>query len=334
MSATKRKLVTIMLLGMVVTAALGFGAAVAEYDRVTRVPADCDERFGDNSPSAWSIRGIGSAVPDFDGSRWFAAGYHEVRIPSRDPGIELRAWWLPPRGGPTAGSGPSAGSVVVIHGFGTCVRDPVVLAPTGMLHRLGYGVLLFDLRDHGASTVEDGRVAGGAKEYRDVLGAVDWLVDQGAAPDRIGLFGTSMGAASAIIAAGQDERVAAVWAESSYADIMRRIADGLEEAGLPRWLAPIAQPLARIVSGDDIGSPSLPGELANLRGRHLFIVHGTLDGLIDVSHAEILDSAARSAGVLTERWIVADAGHVDAMFVQPDEYERRVGDFFRAAFGS
>jgi len=322
------RLVILMFVGIIVVAAAGFGAAAVVYDRMSRVAADCDERFGDNSPAAWSVRGIASAVPDFDGTPLFVADYRELRVASRDPGIELRAWWLPSR------AGPDAPSIVVVHGFGTCVRDPVVLAPAGMLHRLGYGVLLLDLRDHGASTIEDGRTAGGTEEYRDVLGAVDWLVVQGAEPGRIGVLGTSMGAATAIIAAGQDERIAAVWEDSGYADIETRIAEGLEDEGYPRLLAPIALLVARIVSGDDLGSPSVLGELANLRGRHLFIVHGALDGLIDVSHAETLAEAAGSAGVLTDRWVVADAGHVDAMLVHPEEYERRLGGFFRTALGS
>jgi len=323
---TRRPLIGIVLLGVLALVA-GFSAAAVVYDRVSRV-ADCAERFGDNSPAAWSVRGIASAVPDFDGKHLFVADYREVLVPSRDPGIDLRAWWLPSR------AGDDAPSIIVVHGFGTCVRDPVVLAPAGMLHRLGYGVLLLDLRDHGRSTVEDGRTAGGTEEYRDVLGAVDWLVAQGAESRRIGILGTSMGAAAAIMAAGQDERIAAVWADSGYADLETLIAEGLADQGLPPQLASIALLMARLVSGDDLGSPSVLGELANLRGRQLFIVHGTLDGLIDVSHAQALAEVASSAGVLVDRWIVADTGHVDAVLVHPEGYERRLRGFFATAFAS
>ena len=323
---TRRALLVLVLVGVLALAA-GFGAAAAVYDRVSRV-ADCAERFGDNSPAAWSVRGIASAVPDFDGTPLFVADYREVRVPSRDPGIDLRAWWL------RSHDREDAPSIIVVHGFGTCVRDPAVLAPAGMLHRLGYDVLLLDLRDHGGSTIEDGRTAGGTEEYRDVLGAVDWLVARGAEPGRIGILGTSMGAATAIMAAGQDERIAAVWEDSGYADLEARIAEGLADEGLPPALAPVALLVARLVSGDDLGSPSVLGELANLRGRHLFIVHGALDGLIDVSHARTLAEAASSAGVLVDRWIVADTGHVDAALVHPERYERRLSRFFASAFVS
>lgn len=320
-------LIGLVLATTLLLAAAGLGAAAAIYDQRAHVPAACDERFGDNSPAGWTVRGIDSARPGFDGAPYFVADYREERIRSRDPGIELHAWWLPPR------DGADAPSIIVVHGFGTCVRDPAVLAPAGMLHRLGYGVLLLDLRDHGDSTIEDGRAAGGTEEYRDVLGAVDWLVSEGAEPGRVGLLGTSMGAAAAIIAAEQDPRIPAVWAESSYADVVDLIADGLEAHGVPGVLAPIATVVAQVVAGDDITSPSMLGGMQDLRGRRLSIVHGSLDGLVDPAHARVLGDAARAAGVEVEVWLVADAGHVDAVLVHPDEYERRLGRFFGAAFG-
>jgi len=320
-----------ILIGVIAVAAVGYlGAAVVVYDRISRVDADCGGRFRDNTPAAWSTVGASarSVAPAFDAARLFVSEYHEVRIASRDPGIDLHAWWLPSR------DGTEAPTVIIVHGRGSCVREPEVLASAGMLHRLGYGVLLLDLRDHGASTVEDGRYAGGTEEFRDVQGAVDWLVARGAEPGRIGVLGTSMGAATVIIAAGQDERIAAVWEDSGYADIETRIAEELEQQGYPRLLAPAANLVARIVSGDDLTSHTVLGELTNLRGRHLFIAHGAMDGRTYVSHADALAEAARSAGVRTDRWIVAEAGHVEAMFLHPEEYERRLEGFFRAAFGS
>ena len=40
----------------------------------------------------------------------------------------------------------------------------------------------------------------------------------------------------------------------------------------------------------------------------------------------------RAAGVLTDLWIVPEAAHTKAMFLDPGEYERRLGSFFRGAF--
>ncbi len=230
-----RRLVTGILVGAIAVVAAGYlGAVVIVYDTMSRVDTDCGGRFSGNTPAAWSTEGASaqSAAPAFDPNPLFVAEYRDVRFPSRDLGIELHGWWLPTQ------DGFEAPTVVAIHGRGSCVRDPEILAPAGMLHRHGYGVLLVDLRDHGASTVEDGRYAGGTEEYRDVQGAVDWLVGQGAEPGRIGVLGTSMGAATAVIAAGQDSRIAAVWEDTSYADIETRVSEELEQEGYPTLLAP------------------------------------------------------------------------------------------------
>jgi dipeptidyl aminopeptidase/acylaminoacyl peptidase len=292
------------------------------YEQVSRVEPDCGGRYPGYSPSAWSPPGW---AVDFDAKPYFVSEYDDVRIASRDPGIELHGWWLP-------SARPDAPVVIDLHGLGACVRHPEVLAPAGMLHRLGYGVLLIDLRDHGASTIEDGRMAGGTEEYRDVMGAVDWLIEGGAVPGRIGLLGASMGAATAIISGGQDDRVAAVWADSSFADIERRTAEELEAKGFPGILAPAATLVARLVSGDDFNSHTVVGEVANLAGRDLFIVHGELDEATYVSHAYDLVEAAREAGTDVGEWIVPDAGHVAAMFIDPEAYQRRLAGFFGSAF--
>jgi len=312
-----------LLGGVALLGAVYLGAAAVAYESVSRVEPDCDGRYPGYTPAEWSPP---RWATDFDAAPYFVADYEDVRFASRDPGLELHGWWLP------SGAGPDAPVVIDIHGLGGCVRHPEVLAPAGMLHRLGYGVLLLDLRDHGASTIEDGRMAGGTEEYRDVMGAIDWLIDRGAVPGRIGALGASMGAATAIISGGQDDRIAAVWADSSYADIERRIAEELEARGLPGILAPASTLVARLISGDDFSSHTVLGEVANLAGRDLFIVHGELDQSTDVSHAHDLAEAARANGVEMDRWIVPDAGHVDAMFLEPEAYEQHLGVFFGSAF--
>lgn len=317
-----------ILIGVVVLVAAAYlGAAAVVYDNLSRVEADCQGRWVGYSPASWSPPGWASE-PDvgYDAESLFVAEYEDVRIPSRDAGIELHGWWIP------SAAGPGAPAVVIVHGVNVCIRHPESLAPAGMLHRLGYAVLLLDLRDHGSSTVEDGRYAGGTEEYRDVMGAVDWLVDRGAEPGRIGVFGTSLGAAVVIITAGQDDRIAAVWADSAYADVERRIVEELEAKGYPALLAPAATLVARLVSGDDFTSHTVLGEVANLEGRHLGVTHGEEDQSTYVSHAYELVDAARSAGALVDDWIVPEAGHVAAMFLWPDDYESRLRAFFESAF--
>lgn len=303
-----------------------FGAAAVVYESVSRVEPHCDGRFSGNTPASWAPPSW--APSDFDPAPYAMPGYRDVRFPARDVPLGLHGWWVSPP------AGFEAPTIIVVHGLGSCIRDREVLLPAGMLSRLGYGVLMLDLRDHGESDVEDGRMAGGTEEYRDVMAAVDWLVAQGVAPDRIGVLGTSMGAATVIVAAGQDERISAVWADTSYADVETRIAEELEARGFPRLLAPAATLVARVLSGDDFSAHTMLGEIANLGHRPVFITHGAEDRTTVVAHADALIAAARSAGVPHEAWIVEDAGHVGAMFLHAQDYQRRLAAFFGEALGS
>src|SRR5262249_25493143 len=79
------------------------------------------------------------------------------------------------------------------------------------LHAVGYAILSVDLSDNGGDTVGNGRISMGYSERWDVLGAYDYLLTRGFAPDRIGLEGVSMGAATVILAAAAEPRIRAVW---------------------------------------------------------------------------------------------------------------------------
>ena len=319
----RRYVALAVLLGVVVLLGSAlFGVSAAVYEQAARVEPDCGGHYQGYSPAAWS--GPRWAT-DFDPEPYLTSDYETVRMPSRDDGIELHTWWLP-------ADDPAAPAIVVIHGRSACIRHPEVLAPAAMLHRLGYAVLLVDLRDHGASTIEDGYYAGGTEEYRDVMGAIDWLLARETPPRGIGVLGTSLGAATAVIAGGADDRVQAVWEDSSYSEMVRRVAEDLEQRGLPTFLAPATVLLARLFAGDDLASHTVLGETRNLTGRHLFITHGEDDDATYVSHAHALLEAAEEADVIVESWIVPDAGHVDALFQHPEEYESRLGAFFGAAF--
>jgi dipeptidyl aminopeptidase/acylaminoacyl peptidase len=297
-------------------------ASAVVWDRLTSLPGPCGDRWASNTPEAFE-------VPDsytLDTTPWAMPPPIDVRLPSRDPRIEIAAWWLPAAASESGGPAPA---VIVVHGFTACRHDHAVLLPAGMLHRNGFSVLLIDLRDHGDSTREDGRFAGGTDEYRDVLGAWDWLrTEQGIEPSRIGLLGISLGAATVLLATGQEQGVAAVWEDSSYADLGTAIDAELTREGYPTFLAFGGVLAARIISGDDLVSYSPLDAVATLAGRPLAITHGTADTRLIVEYGHQLEAAARAGGGPVEAWYVDGAGHTEAMVTHPDEYERRLVGFF------
>lgn len=257
----------------------------------------------------------------------FTLEYETVNFPSREDNLDIRAAFIQ--------ADEDSPAVILVHGLGGCRFVPAILTAADMLHRAGYSVLMMDMRNHGESQVTTGRMAGGIHEYRDVLGAWDWLVTaQGIPPERIGLFGTSLGGAAVVIAAAEEPQVAAVWEDSSYAGVDLAIQNELALRGYPGFLASAAASAGWFMDGLDLSVRSPLKSVPLLRDRPLFITHGEADKRMPVEHAYILVDALRAAGRDFEPWIVPGSGHVEAIFDYPDEYESRLVAFFNASLNS
>ena len=125
-----------------------------------------------------------------------------VEFTSSD-GIPLRGWWNP---------GESKMPVIIFaHGLN---RSRLELLERGAeSNRRGYGVLLFDLRNHGESGKAYTTI--GVFESRDVCAASKLVREKAGSRPQI-LWGVSMGASSAILAAKQCPGFAAIVADSSF----------------------------------------------------------------------------------------------------------------------
>jgi fermentation-respiration switch protein FrsA (DUF1100 family) len=127
-----------------------------------------------------------------------------IQFSSTD-GIDLKGWYLPAQGA-------AKGTIVYCHGLNRTRIEMLPKAAFG--HQLGYNGLLFDFRHQGASA--GALTTLGFKERFDVLGAVRYaLADEKAARPVI-LWGVSMGAAAALLAAAESPDVAAVISDSSF----------------------------------------------------------------------------------------------------------------------
>ena len=299
---------------------VAYGAAsVLVYDQLSRVTAVCSGGRAD--PASYTI-------PNVDTTPYLLPEPTIASFPARDDArVTIAASWYP------AAAGIDAPTVILSHGFTGCRFGPGDLLAAGMLHRHGIAVLMIDLRNHGDSTMVDMRFAGGVVEYRDVLGAWDWLRAQGVPEPRIGLLGFSLGAATTMIAMGQEPRIAAIWADSSYGDIGSAIRDELARNGYPTILKAGGVLAGKIIGGVDLESHSPLETTTLLHGRPIFLTHGLLDQRINVRYAYELAASVAAHGEVAGLWIVPGAGHTEAIRLHPAEYERRLSDFFLGALG-
>jgi alpha-beta hydrolase superfamily lysophospholipase len=235
--------------------------------------------------------------------------YEEVAFDTED-GVRLSGWFIPADQETTT-------AVVVLHGF-TGHRLPELAGFVPWLHERHH-VLQFDFRGHGESG--PGRVTMGSHERRDVAAAVDYLRLRGLGP--IALFGVSMGAAAAILAA-PDLPVAAVVADAAYARVSHPIANRLRQQGYP---LPGVGSLAIVAAAALRARTRLPdpiGSVARIAPRALLVIAPLGDQLISWRQSLELFEAA---GQPKELYVVEEAGHGDAYVTDPEGYRRRVLDF-------
>ncbi|MEK6302505.1 MAG: alpha/beta hydrolase [Acidobacteriota bacterium] len=131
------------------------------------------------------------------------AQFKDVEFQTSD-GVKISAWLLPSRG--------KNATIVYSHGLFRSRRE--LLDRAIDLWKLGYGALLYDARSHGESGKAP--VSMGYWERLDSEGAVRFLREESRSEDRIVLFGISMGAAAALLAAAETPEVAAVISDSSF----------------------------------------------------------------------------------------------------------------------
>jgi fermentation-respiration switch protein FrsA (DUF1100 family) len=134
-----------------------------------------------------------------------------VAFPSSD-GVLLRGWYVPAAGG-------ARGTIIYCHGLNRTRIEMLPMAAFG--HQLGYDGLLFDFRHQGASGGEMTTL--GYMERLDVIGAVRYALDQQLAARPVILWGVSMGAAAALLAAAELPDVAAMISDSSFLSLRNTV---------------------------------------------------------------------------------------------------------------
>jgi alpha-beta hydrolase superfamily lysophospholipase len=241
--------------------------------------------------------------------------YEPVRF-TTDDGVTLTGWFVP-------SARETRTAVIVLHGF-SGHRLPELAAFVPWLHERHH-VLQFDFRGHGES--DPGITTLGTHERRDVAAAVRFLSGRGLGP--IALFGVSMGAATAIVAA-PDLPVAAVVADASYAELHHPIANRMREVGYP-----LPELGARaIVAGASLRTRSRLTDplraVARIAPRPLLLIAPRDDQLISWRQSLRLYEAA---GEPKELMVVEGAGHAESYAVQPEAYRERVLGFLERHLG-
>ena len=236
------------------------------------------------------------------------------RIVLTRSGVRLAAWHVPHPG--------SSRGLVLCHGHD---NSRIAFAPTlAALHRAGFHLLLFDFRGMGVSQAAP--CTYGYEEVRDVEAAVAWLREE-AGVQSLGLYGLSMGGASALLAASRDPKIQAVVTDSAFASLAELVERRLLPLPPPlrRAMAEEISSLAETWTGASIREIAPEQALRDAAPRPMLFIHGSADLLVPVAHARRL---AEATGADSEVWVVPHAWHVGSPWVAGvSRYSARIAAF-------
>ena len=257
----------------------------------------------------------------------------EVRA---EDGALLRGWIVYP-------PSPNGSWVLLFHGVAD--NRVGVIGQSEFLLRAGYSVIMMDARRHGAS---EGTIATyGWLERGDTHAVIDALLhaisqrciaipspgygDPCAPPKHIFALGESMGAGIALQAAGADPRIEAVVAESSFANLREAAYDyaGLRKSPLLGKTVFAPGTWTLLYRGEKLTGIPLdevsPVKAVASRVFPVLLICDEKDVALPCRHTQMIYAAARGP---KQMWVVPRAYHTAALGFQPEQFKRRVLEFF------
>lgn len=229
----------------------------------------------------------------------FGLAFEEVWIPVGDRGDRIHSWWIP-------ASGPETGVLLYLHGNGINIGANAEHAHR--FHQIGLSVLLIDYRGYGRST---GAFPHEQQVYQDAAASWQYLIqDRKVDPQRLFIYGHSMGGAIAVELASQQPEAAGLIVQGSFTSI-REMVD--------------RNPLYRIFPIDWLLTQHFESirKVPQLQMPSLFI-HGLADAEIPAEMSEMLYAAAPQPKKI---YLVPIAGHNNVAAIAGEAYLQVVQQF-------
>jgi uncharacterized protein len=234
-------------------------------------------------------------------------------------GVLLRGWKV-------RAAKPNGDWVLMFHGVGD--NRLGVLEHARILLMAGYDVVMMDARAHGTS--EGPMATYGWMEQHDTRAIVDALEDA-EHPRHLFALGESMGGGIALQSAAIDSRIEAVVAEAAFANLREASYDyaGLRKSPLlgKTLFAPGTWTMiwrAERLAGLPASEVS-PQKAVASRAFPVYLICDADDVALPCRHTQFIFDAARGP---KQMWVVPGAYHTAALGTQPDEFRRRVLEFF------
>ena len=231
--------------------------------------------------------------------------YESIQFPSQLPDVMLNGWFMKH---PTSNK-----SVIITHGYNSSKHEPALIKTAWLFFNQGYSVLMYDLHNHGSSTVLNGRTALGSQEYHDVIGAKQACMKLGFSSENIIYYGLSMGAVSTLIAAQYDEDIKIVISQASFSDPDIIMKEEFQRENIPLFLYHGSVFIANHLFRFPIGKYT-PLNLDQTKLSKLLFIHSNRDDRVGFHHSQLLVKHANQAGIQYHTLVLNGSEHVDTIF--------------------
>lgn len=236
-------------------------------------------------------------TPEADGYE-----YEEIRFQSKD-GTNLSGWFIPAKG---------EAHGTVIHFHGNAQNMSAHYSFVSWLPANGFNLFVFDYRGYGKS---EGKISRRGI-YEDSVAAVETVKSRtDINPNKIILFGQSIGGANALAVAGNNqlEGIAGVATDSAFSSYKSVAMDHTT----------LLKPLAALLISNRL-SPK--NAVHKIKPVPLLLIHGTADKVVPYKHAQKLFEKAAEP---KELWTVPNGRHTEALGPYFKEFAPRLLSRFK-----
>lgn len=227
---------------------------------------------------------------DYEAQVGYRIAHEDVWIRSSD-NLRLHGWFL-------KAEGEARGTVVFLHGNAQNLTSHVLYVD--WLPRAGYNVLIADYRGYGLSLGRPTRRG----VYEDARAMWDYARGRADVdPQRMILFGQSLGGANALALAGRESLpgLRAVIADSAFSSYARIGREKILQVPVLGYLLWPFSPL--------IVSPGLSPRPEGIAPVPLLLIHGDQDNVVPYSHSQRLLREAKAPRLL---WTLPGGQHTEA----------------------
>jgi dipeptidyl aminopeptidase/acylaminoacyl peptidase len=243
--------------------------------------------------------------------------FSEVKIPTGN-GYDLPGWFIKATDN---GLGSARGVIMLVPPGGSDRREETRYIQFFLNQKLD--VLTFDPACYGEAPCPVPGLSYGQRESRDVLSTYIYLTDR---YEKVFAMGSSVGAASILIALPEMPKLSGVIAENPFASFRRLIREAPESQSMPGWATDLLIKVAMLRGRFD-GSLSARNRLPFAKKTPIFFIHSKADKIVSYKQTQELFDVYTGPKTV---WFAEKGDHAAIWHVDHADYEKRVADFLNS----